>query len=97
MSKELKHMPAPWHWGRDMQGLYSEDYEVLHYESYEGMNMPYSAYREGNAALIAAAPDLLAALKSMVKLIDDNGLCVDECEDYDNALAAIAKATGSAA
>lgn len=49
-----------------------------------------------NARLMAAAPELLAALESMVKLIDDNGLCVDECEDYDSALAAIAKATGSA-
>jgi hypothetical protein len=44
-----------------------------------------------NARLIAAAPDLLDALKNLVAQVDDNAWTREEIAD---ARAAIAKATG---
>jgi len=49
--------------------------------------------RAANARLIAAAPDLLAALKSMVACVEIIGSPVG---DMDNARAVIAKAEGRA-
>jgi len=43
--------------------------------------------------LEAAAPDLLCALQSLLKLASEN-LPLEECEEYEQAHAAIQKATG---
>lgn len=49
------------------------------------------AFSNEDGALMAAAPDLLAALYGCYKVMLSNGL--DECDEHDAAAAAIAKAT----
>jgi hypothetical protein len=68
------HTPGPWIWGDDFCGLYGAgpDNEVLNHASYEGMWLGYNKHREANARLIAAAPDLLAALQALLN---------DECQN----------------
>jgi hypothetical protein len=61
-----KHTPGPWTWVEGYNGLYGsgKDNDVLTFADYEGMYLSYSnKYTHGNARLIAAAPDLLEALK----------------------------------
>lgn len=55
--------------------------------------MSIEVQMEANARLIAAAPDLLAALQECLNLMLSNGL--DECDAYVNGCAAHTKATGS--
>lgn len=52
----------------------------------------WSAHNEANARLIAAAPDLLAALKAAVAELDEKTYGEDLCFDHDQMRAAIAKA-----
>jgi len=47
-----------------------------------------------NARLVAAAPELLAALKSLVDVLNDD-LNSDQCAAWDTAVAAIVKAEGA--
>ena len=81
-----KHTPGPWKnqhdltRGRDPIGILSAD----------GMEVVAEASSEANAQLIAAAPDLLEALKAVQRLDyfrEHNGLA-------DTVRAAIAKAEG---
>lgn len=61
-----KHTPGPWTWGESYNGLYGsgKDNEVLRFAPYEGMYLDWgSKSRDANARLIAAAPELLEALK----------------------------------
>lgn len=51
---------------------------------------------KANAALIAAAPELLGALKGMIEVFGDE-FGMGESETVDRAMAAIAKAEGGAA
>lgn len=73
------HTPGPWIWGDDYHGLYGAgpDNAVLEHYYYEGMHLGHGAKREPNAALIAAAPDLLRKLQ---EVIDS-----DEMEHYANS------------
>lgn len=99
-----KHTPGPWKWdGKPGESDLRYEGEpgdsdgcVIRYASYEGMWM--SAYGqpgvdEANGRLIAASPDLLAELKWLVELFNESGMYDDEV--FDNARAAIAKATGN--
>ena len=72
--------PGPWDYD-------STDFDVYDMESGESLQIT-----EANAQLIAAAPDLLAALQGFI----NHGTCFDE-QDMKAACAAIAKATGAAA
>lgn len=60
-----------------------------------GMFVPHALVfgenKEADLRLIAAAPDLLAALYGLYKVMLSNGL--DECDEHETAAAAIAKAT----
>jgi hypothetical protein len=90
-----KHTPGPWTWGENYNGLYGsgKDNEVLTFASYEGMYLSYSnKYTHGNARLIAAAPDLLEALKEMLEMWEDKPLYGADIAG--KAYAAIAKAEG---
>lgn len=93
MKTDTKHTPGPWK---------AEGWESLVVNCAEGYTLTLAAGREGagleelkaNAALIAAAPDLLAALEDIVKLADNTDfyLPLNWLED---ARAAIAKAEGN--
>lgn len=99
MTNTAQHTPGPWHWkiARSLRHLHDSrnncfaqvsmpapiknvhDYNFHQYEFYEAI-----------AALIAAAPEVLEALKSARKYLNDAGFArpVLECD------AAIAKAEG---
>ena len=85
-----KHTPGPWTVADEAGDL------VL---TVRGINDEFIADLSiANAHLIAAAPDLLAALLDIVA-IDDGDISAlwPYCDLFDNARAAIAKATGEAA
>ena len=84
-----KHTPGPWHTRvyhgeavRDGVAVYGDGITVV--RDIWGRTLEQSA---ANAALIAAAPDMLAALEWVAHTSDD-------CNSRDAARAAIAKATG---
>ena len=95
-----KHTPGPWIWEDEHRGLFGAgpDNTVLDYASYEGMCLHWNNRRDANARLIAAAPDLLDALKDCIQLmkIDLEGLAFVQPE-LKKAMAAIEKATGEQA
>lgn len=78
-----KRTPGPWKGG---SGLCDEKGMLLIRDSYQGTVA--KAYTVENARLIAAAPDLLAALKEVVALSDRKH------DAWDKAHAAILRAEG---
>ncbi len=76
------HAPAPWHF----------DHNRDEFTVYADNDWPIARLLDLNdkkhARLIAAAPDLLAALKAVVAIADRR------TDEFDAARAAIAKATG---
>ena len=92
MSKNPKHTPGPWEWARcddgDFAFLKGDGLYVLTPENIPGA-AAWVDISEANAALISAAPDLLAALKLAAKWIT-----LGEAADVARAqvVAAIAKA-----
>lgn len=97
-----KHTPGPWTQGNSKNGkecvwLNGKTEPPLG----QGMGLDYTwidCGTEANARLIAAAPDLLAALKSIAIAMEDEVLVHDDQrEAMRAATAAIAKATGGAA
>ena len=98
---DTKHTPGPWRVDRGFQNpgyIRAAGGELVASASVIYQNIPLP-YRE-NAILIAAAPDMLAALKALVGKIDlaclverdlDMSHAADEIRD---ALAAIDKAEG---
>lgn len=93
--------PGPWIWAAEYHGLYGAgpNNAVLAYYPCEGMHL-ISGDTAANARLIAAAPDLLAALRDCLAWIKNDcplellGTCAPEARA---AAAAIAKATGATA
>ena len=91
-----KHTPGPWRLAISGEGDIGYDESDIAYvesEDVEGNGLYVIARcngpdRNGNAALIAAAPDLLAALKQCFR--DPN-----HYKSHDMAKAAIAKAEGA--
>lgn len=100
-----KHTPGPWHVVEEMD----DDGDVLY--SIEADNVPVAdiyrkAEHEANARLIAAAPELLEALMSILDYAPEMELCIASRYGGDSftyvgfsghiadAKAAIAKATG---
>lgn len=84
----VKHTPGPW--SSDGSG------NITHQDKQPIAFVNWTAYGEGkaNARLIVAAPDLLAALKSIAIAMDDEVLVHDDQrEAMRAATAAIAKAT----
>jgi hypothetical protein len=100
-----KHTPGSWVWADNYNGLDGLNGEpVLRWEPYDGMWLNARDGREdGNARLIAAAPELLEALRDMYegwKYIrrthgDLYGVGWDRAQE--KAEAALAKATGEQA
>ncbi len=89
---EAKHTPGPWQWTQHFDptiSIYRDGFGQIArlYDSSAGTG-------KANARLIAAAPDLLAALIEIVSADDAHELTQKHIE---SARAAIAKATGGAA
>lgn len=84
-----KHTPAPWRAVDDSDG-----YRIEGNGNPSGTVAVILARRsvtgKADASLIAAAPDLLAALVAVVRIADR------KTDEFDAARAAIAKATGEA-
>lgn len=109
-----KHTPGPWHW--DSDPIKNDPLNRVRYRVVTtGKTITQCYYSssdeqaEWDARLIAAAPDLLAALKDMATAMDAMGDMPDDlihplpwrelrCEDLlAQACAAIAKVEGGAA
>ena len=98
-----EHTPGPWHVGNGSfvisdypaPGIIGSD-DVHHY----GGHLICESVSQANACLIAAAPDLLAALKGFVLAFELTGKRLVSLSGkpttYDKAVAAIAKAEGKA-
>ena len=93
----MKHTPGPWQW---------EDEQLFVHEEASGatvarvcdddgyVSCPHAMPMSANARLIAAAPELLETLESVVKVCDDLGRDGVFSHVMAQARAAIAKATG---
>jgi len=98
---DAKYTPGPWTWAEDYRGLYGlePNNPVLEYYAYEGLWFDGSTpNQEANARLIAAAPDLLEALRDMVAVATaDNWdrMSTGRQIVLESARAAIAKAEGA--
>lgn len=88
------HTPGPWTWGEGYNGLYGAGENVLTFVDYEGMYLSWSSKsQDANARLIAAAPDLLEALKGMTLAVSVFAAFRHEWpECWQQAVAAIKKA-----
>ena len=104
MTNTAKHTPGPWATEYDINEhgsdcvIVTKDYNYricdIYSRSNDGMTVPDDA-ASANARLIAAAPDLLEALKVCADLLADYDEAEGEEGDaYREALAAIAKAEG---
>ena len=97
------HTPGPWRLDhsddvelRNHVGISSESHSLLAQIVWKMDDDERSPSCEANAHLIAAAPDLLEALQSIVKSLadqDDEGM-IEHAQPMIDARAAIAKATG---
>jgi hypothetical protein len=87
---ETKHTPGPWTIADDMRGIGNA--RVAGVLDANGIGVANcGSHGEANARLIAAAPDMLDALYTLLDAIDGNRITVGDCNQ---ARAAIAKATG---
>jgi hypothetical protein len=85
-----QHTPGPWHAENVGEPAYGDVYEVYNVNTHIA-----SSLREADARLIAAAPDLLEALRNLLKHPALTGLVRGElAERVNQAHAAIAKAEG---
>lgn len=70
------HTPAPWHCspvpGRHMLGIYAGDDDTVLICEVSDEDLEVEGQRDVNARLIAASPDLLAALEGVVDWRDNN-------------------------
>jgi len=107
MSDKTKHTPGPWEtkpeecdkpYIRIRGTRLGSRYKVANAITpvYDGVGAREAEETRANARLIAAAPELLEALRGLMKLDED--LCSEGAiEALDKARAAIAKATGETA
>ena len=91
------HTPAPWYWSDNVPDAPKNHCTIVDADGFT-IAEP-SPMSEADARLIAAAPDLLAALQALVGEADLGEVDLDEDDRalLDNARAAIAKATGELA
>ena len=95
-SKEAaKHTPGPWRYEESTKTIRAlpSNYWLCTMDSWDG-----AVSHEANAALIAAAPELLEALKGVVMLWDDLYSGMQDGEEaslWEAAKRAIAKAEGA--
>lgn len=65
-------------------------------KNWSGTDYATKRHQQANAAFIVRAcnahEQLVAALRGLIKLVDENGLCMDECATYEAAIDALAAA-----
>ena len=97
MKTETQHTPGPWETSRD--AVPAGHVQITVYEFVSGDRVATVFQNEANARLIAAAPDLLAALEAMLAAYAFNAT-LQKREDLHSAvrdsLDALAKARGAA-
>lgn len=92
---QAKHSPGPWN------VINTPNLPIVD-RSFRTIALPYPYHDEemrvADANLIAAAPDLLAALKDIVDCVAKTESMgeICQCDDFTEARAAIAKAEGGA-
>jgi hypothetical protein len=101
---EAKHTPGPWVVGVSHDGkqfmIVGDDGEaevaiVMPHRPLQRMTMPVmlaSNDEKANARLIAAAPELLAALQNLMNGIDTGAITSDHDETFANAISRAKKA-----
>ena len=82
---ETEHNKGPWY--QDGPAVYADDEQEIAIMS----SNPSLTATWANASLIAAAPEMLAALEATVKRFMDEGY---DAVNFEEAIAAIAKAKG---
>lgn len=99
MSNQPKHTPGPWRANqpRYILGLKTQGQWYIHAKDCT-VACSLDGDREANARLIAAAPELLAALVELLAQVDEqaNAMGWPDNTPREQARAAIAKATGAA-
>jgi len=88
----MKHTPAPWHVALNDRGTANE---IWSYDGWVATLQPrIDDEEDANARLIAAAPELLAALEQIARLAHDGQVCAQVQHALgDIARAAIKRAT----
>jgi hypothetical protein len=98
MSEQPKHTGGDWQAERGESGGYIEWFVRRDGDSRaiarDILDPETGLPSEANANLIAAAKDLMEALKAIVEYADDPALCDDPADLVNQARAAIAKAEG---
>jgi hypothetical protein len=108
---QVKHTPGPWHietgiegcarcvaeGGRATVGIIGANDRTICYDAYHDS---YANLTAADAALIAAAPELLAALKALLAYVEDDNPGAAKADAWvaglcDAAREAIAKAEGA--
>lgn len=98
---QTTHTPGPWAFRPESRNIVSTPENDGHYVTIGGLSESlFITAREhaANARLLAAAPELLAALVALVEEADLGEVDLDDDDraKLDDARAAIAKATGAA-
>ena len=77
-----KHTLGPWYYLNKVDMREGDDWEIFFNSNISGINylIAEKISTQANARLIAAAPDLLEALKDMVRYLDNNGKETDVSE-----------------
>lgn len=95
-----KYTPGPWQVGMAFDNYGETEIAIEHMTPAGNLVVAVALGglqgQDANASLIAAAPDLLAALQAIVKSLvdqDDEGM-IEHAQQMIDARAAIAKATG---
>jgi hypothetical protein len=102
MKNKPSHTPGPWVWDEMDGRIYiTPEGRPCHYvadinsrETDPEGDYPTRSRREANAAIIAAAPDMLTALKAALVTLSDDELYSQCKETYKTVELAIAKAEG---
>ena len=88
------HTPGPWNISNSASPAHSPQFGIYAEGERNNLAIVYNDNAEANARLIAAAPDLLAALKDLLDYEDDRpGKGTRGAEVYRAAVSAVTKAT----
>lgn len=96
----MKHTPGPWIIDEDELSIISSGNQDLKFivdvpADYDKTNVVGIKQRKANAQLIAAAPEMLEALESVVSHFKETGMSIEERELNNNICDLIKKAKGT--